>query len=99
MEVGKMELKKMTFDQYDKYLDVLEEQKEKVDNGEISTRKMGFNLAKWVLLNVYGIDTEKVEYSQALWVLFDKTVALTEERENKDEKNSVTSGTGELKAE
>lgn len=90
-----MEPRKMTFAEYDEYLDLMEKLKEKVDNKEMSMRKMGFELAKWVLGKLYGLDLNTVEYSNALWELFEKTVAMTEERELKDEKNSVTSGNGE----
>lgn len=90
-----MEIKKMTFAEYDEYLDLMEKLKDKTDAKEISMRKMGFELAKWVLEKIYGIDLTKEEYSNALWELFEKTVALTEEREIENEKNSVTSGNGE----
>ena len=91
----KMEVKNMTWNQYEEYMDLLAEQKAKVDKGEIPEHKMGFNLARWVLTTIYGIDLNKVNYSKALWELFDKTVALTEEREAEDEKNSEKSGIGE----
>ena len=90
-----MEARKMTFTEYDEYLDLMEKLKEKSDNKEITMRKMGFELARWVLEKIYNIDLTKEVYSNALWELFEKTVALTEEREIKDEKNSETSGNGE----
>ena len=95
----KMEVRKMTFTEYDAYLDYMEELKDKAESKEISMRKMGFNLAKWVLEKIYGIDLSKVDYSNALWKLFEDTVALTEEREIGDEKNSEASGIGESKVE
>ena len=95
----KMPVRKMTFTEYDAYLDYMEELKDKAEKKEISMRKMGFNLAKWVLEKIYGMDLSKIEYSNDLWKLFEETVALTEERELADEKNSEASGIGELKVE
>ena len=81
-------------DEYEKYLDFIEDTDQKVKDKKISLRKSAYELAKWVATEIYGIE----DLSCTPGTLFDilnKTVELTDKSELEDEKNSVTSGIGE----
>ena len=94
MEIKDIKPRALTIDEYEKYLDFIEETDKKVADKKVSLRKSAYELAKWVAKEIYHVE----ELNCTPGTLFDvlnRTVELTDKSELADEKNSVTSGTGE----
>lgn len=89
-----MELRAMTLAEYEEYLKALNGWIEQQKKGEIQVYEVGLLAQKWVAEKVYKVDPYTLRPG-VLKKLADKTVDLTEQEEEKDEKNSVTSGNGE----
>ena len=94
MEIKDIKPRALTIDEYEKYLDFIEKTDKDVADKKVSLRKSAYELAKWVAKEIYHVE----ELSCTPGTLFDvlnRTVELTDKSELADEKNSVTSGTGE----
>ena len=94
MEIKDIKPRALTIDEYEKYLDFIEETDKKVADKKVSLRKSAYELAKWVAKEIYHVE----ELNCTPGTLFDvlnRTVELTDKSELADEKNSVTSGIGE----
>lgn len=94
MEIKDIKPRALTIDEYEKYLDFIEKTDKDVADKKVSLRKSAYELAKWVAKEIYHVE----ELNCTPGTLFDvlnKTVELTDKSELADEKNSVTSGTGE----
>lgn len=89
-----MELRAMTLSEYEEYLKELNTWIEQQKKGDIQVYEVGLKAQKWIAEKVYKIDPYTVRPG-VLKKMADKTVDLTEQEEDKDEKNSVTSGNGE----
>ena len=94
MTIKEVEIRALTMDEYEKYLDFIEDTDQKVKDKKISLRKSAYELAKWVAKEVYHVDDLSCTPG-TLFDLLNKTVELTDKSELEDEKNSVTSGIGE----
>lgn len=76
----------LTMDEYETYLDKVEEYDKKVDAKEMSRIKYVVNLAKYILTEIYQVEVEK--YNPGTIIdLYQKTIKLTEQSEVEDEKN------------
>lgn len=94
MEIKDIKPRALTIDEYEKYLDFIEKTDKDVADKKVSLRKSAYELAKWVAKEIYHAE----ELNCTPGTLFDvlnRTVELTDKSELADEKNSVTSGTGE----
>ena len=94
MEIKDIKPRALTIDEYEKYLDFIEETDKKVADKKVSLRKSAYELAKWVAKEIYHVE----ELNCTPGTLFDvlnRTVELTDKSELADEKNSEASGTGE----
>jgi len=94
MEIKDIKPRALTIDEYEKYLDFIEKTDKDVADKKVSLRKSAYELAKWVAKEIYHVE----ELNCTPGTLFDvlnRTVELTDKSELADEKNSVTSGTGE----
>lgn len=94
MEIKDVKPRALTIDEYEKYLDFIEKTDKDVTDKKVSLRKSAYELAKWVAKEIYHVE----ELNCTPGTLFDvlnRTVELTDKSELADEKNSVTSGTGE----
>lgn len=76
----------LTMDEYETYLDKVEEYDKKVDAKEMSRIKYVINMAKYILTEIYQVEVEK--YNPGTIIdLYQKTIKLTEQSEVEDEKN------------
>ena len=94
MEIKDIKPRALTIDEYEKYLDFIEKTDKDVADKKVSLRKSAYELAKWVAKEIYHVE----ELNCTPGTLFDvlnRTVELTDKSELADEKNYVTSGTGE----
>lgn len=94
MKIKDIKPRALTIDEYEKYLDFIEKTDKDVADKKVSLRKSAYELAKWVAKEIYHVE----ELNCTPGTLFDvlnRTVELTDKSELADEKNSVTSGTGE----
>ena len=94
MTIKEVEIRALTMDEYEKYLDFIEETDQKVKDKKISLRKSAYELAKWVAKEVYHVEDLSCTPG-TLFDLLNRTVELTDKSELEDEKNSVESGIGE----
>lgn len=94
MTIKDVEIRALTMDEYEKYLDYIEDTDKKVQDKKISLRKSAYELAKWVAKEIYHIEELNCTPG-TLFDLLNRTVELTDKSEIEDEKNSVTSGIGE----
>ena len=94
MTIKDIKVRPLTMDEYEKYLDFIEDTDQKVKDKKISLRKSAYELAKWVAKEIYGIE-DLTCTPGTLFDILNKTVELTDKSELEDEKNSVTSGIGE----
>ena len=82
----KIEARAMTIDEYEAYLNKVEEVTTSKDKGH--NLKNLFSLAKYVAETIYGIDLKKTKVTPGtLYDLYEKTNKLTEASELEDEKN------------
>ena len=94
MEIKDIKPRALTIDEYEKYLDFIEETDKKVADKKVSLRKSAYELAKWVVKEIYHV--EELDCTPGtLFDVLNRTVELTDKSELADEKNSVTSGIGE----
>ena len=94
MEIKDIKPRALTIDEYEKYLDFIEETDKKVADKKVSLRKSAYELAKWVAKEIYHV--EELDCTPGtLFDILNKTVTLTDKSELADEKNSEASGTGE----
>ena len=94
MEIKDIKPRALTIDEYEKYLDFIEKTDKDVADKKVSLRKSAYELAKWVAKEIYHV--EKLNCTPGtLFDVLNRTVELTDKSELADEKNSVTSGTGE----
>ena len=94
MTIKEVEIRALTMDEYEKYLDFIETTDQKVKDKKISLRKSAYELAKWVAKEIYHVEDLNCTPG-TLFDLLNKTVELTDKSELEDEKNSVESGIGE----
>lgn len=94
MTIKEVEIRPLTMDEYEKYLDFIETTDQKVKDKKISLRKSAYELAKWVAAEIYHIEDLNCTPG-TLFDLLNRTVELTDKSELEDEKNSVESGIGE----
>lgn len=94
MTIKEVEIRALTMDEYEKYLDFIETTDQKVKDKKISLRKSAYELAKWVAKEIYHIEDLNCTPG-TLFDLLNRTVELTDKSELEDEKNSVESGIGE----
>lgn len=94
MEIKDIKPRALTIDEYEKYLDFIEKTDKDVADKKVSLRKSFYELAKWVAKEIYHVEELKCTPG-TLFDVLNRTVELTDKSELADEKNSVTSGTGE----
>ena len=94
MTIKEVEIRALTMDEYEKYLDFIETTDQKVKDKKISLRKSAYELAKWVAKEIYHVEDLNCTPG-TLFDLLNRTVELTDKSELEDEKNSVESGIGE----
>ncbi len=105
MEIKGKKARAMTFPEFEKYTDFLAEheteEKEELETAKDSAALKAKNRnAKWIMKEIYGIDTATLDCSWMTVIKFvDETERLSMKSEGEDEKNLLTSGNGELKAE
>lgn len=97
MTIKEIKIRALTMDEYEKYLDFIEDTDKKVQDKKISLRKSAYELAKWVAKEIYHLEDLNCTPG-TLFDLLNKTVELTDKSEIEDEKNSEKSGIGESKA-
>ena len=94
MEIREIKARALTPEEYEKYLDYIDETDAKMKDKKVSLRKSAWELSKWVAKEIYNI-TEFNCTPGTLLDLLNKTVELTDKSEIADEKNSEKSGIGE----
>ena len=94
MTIKEVKIRALTMDEYEKYLDFIEDTDKKVQDKKITLRKSAYELAKWVAKEIYHIEDLSCTPG-TLFDLLNKTVELTDKSELEDEKNFVKSGIGE----
>ena len=97
MTIKEVKVRALTMDEYEKYLDYIEETDAKLKDKKVSLRKSAWELAKWLAKEIYGV-TDLSCTPGTLLDLLNKTIELTDKSEIADEKNSEKSGIGESKA-
>ena len=81
-----IQVRSLTMDEYETYLDKVEEYDKKVDAKEMSRFKYVLNLAKYILTEIYHVEVAKYNPGTVI-DLYQKTMKLTEQSEVEDEKN------------
>lgn len=94
MTIKDIKIRPLTMDEYEKYLDFIEDTDEKVKDKKITLRKSAYELAKWVAKEIYHLEDLNCTPG-TLFDILNKTIEMTDKSELEDEKNSVTSGIGE----
>lgn len=98
MAIKDLEIRGMTFDEFERYCEKLDELEEQEKKGEISTLKKKMETAKWVMKNIYDMDVKDMKCTAfTILKIANKTDTLTMKSEIEDEKNLNKSGIGELK--
>ena len=94
MEIKDVKVRALTIDEYEKYLDYIEQTDKDVADKKVSLRKSAYELAKWVAKEIYHVENLNCTPG-TLFDLLNRTVELTDKSELADEKNSEKSGIGE----